>query len=107
MIRRILEFTLVLLFMWACMIAGLWLISEVIVPFQLPGIYDYLVTGTLKVAISAGLAIFWLWLWREIIRRMFWRTMRSQMHRATEEMDKEPTGRIRKEGPREEGCDGD
>jgi len=78
MIRRILDFVLVLLFMWACMILGLWLISGVIVPLELPWINNRVVTATIKVAASVGLALFWLWLWREIVKRMFWHTLRSQ-----------------------------
>ena len=78
MIRRILDFTFILLFMWACMIIGLWLINEVIVPLELPGINSRVVTAIIKVAISGGLALFWLWMWREIIKRMFWHTLRRQ-----------------------------
>ena len=78
MIRRILDFTLILLFMWICMIVGLWLINEVIVPLELPGINNRVVTATLKVAASVGLALFWLWLWREIIKRMFWHTLKTR-----------------------------
>jgi len=89
MIRRVLEFTLILLFMWICMILGLWLISEVIVPLELPGTYDRRITDALKVAVSAGLAVFWLWLWREIVRKMFWHAIRSQMRRV---MEKEGDG---------------
>ena len=78
MIRRILDFIFILLFMWVCMILGLWLINEVIVPLEMPGINNRVVTGILKVAMSSGLALFWLWLWREIVKRMFWRALRSQ-----------------------------
>jgi len=77
MIRRIIDFTLILLFMWACMLIGLWLINEVIVPLEIPGINNRVLTATLKVAASAGLALLWLWLWREIVKRTFWRTLRA------------------------------
>jgi|GEM_PF-1268976 len=89
MIRRILDFVLVLLFMWACMILGLWLISGVIVPLKLPWINDRVVTATIKVAASVGLALFWLWLWREIVKRMFWHTLRSQESRMKKRSKKE------------------
>lgn len=89
MIRRILDFVLVLLFMWACMILGLWLISGVIVPLELPWINDRVVTATIKVAASVGLALFWLWLWREIVKRMFWHTLRSQESRMKKRSKKE------------------
>jgi len=78
MIRRIVDFIFILLFMWACMILGLWLINEVIVPLELPGINSRLITAIIKVATSGGLALFWLWLWREIVKRMFWHTLRRQ-----------------------------
>ena len=78
MIRRILDFVFILIFIWACMIIGLWIIDAVIVPLTLPGIPDGFVTATLKVGISAGLVLFWLWLYREIIRRMFWRIIGTQ-----------------------------
>jgi len=77
MIRRIFDFTLILLFMWICMILGLWLINEVIVPLELPGINNRFITAILKVAASGGLALFWLWLWREIVKRMFWRALKK------------------------------
>ncbi|RLI03520.1 hypothetical protein DRO38_02595 [Candidatus Bathyarchaeota archaeon] len=89
MIRRILDFVLVLLFMWACMILGLWLISGVIVPLELPWINNRVVTATIKVAASVGLALFWLWLWREIVKRMFWHTLRSQESRMKKRSKKE------------------
>jgi len=89
MIRRILDFVLVLLFMWACMILGLWLISGVIVPLKLPWINDRVVTATIKVAASVGLALFWLWLWREIVKRMFWHTLRFQESRMKKRSKKE------------------
>jgi hypothetical protein len=74
MIRRILDFVFVLLFVWACMILGLWIIDSYIVPP--PGVTDDTLTATLKVAISGGMVLLWLWLWREIIKRMFWQTLR-------------------------------
>ena len=89
MIRRILDFVLVLLFMWACMILGLWLISGVIVPLELPWINNRVVTATIKVAASVGLVLFWLWLWREIVKRMFWHTLRFQESRMKKRSKKE------------------
>jgi len=77
MIRRLLDFTIILVFVWICMIIGLWLISEVIVPLEISGIDDRFVEATLKVAVSAGLVLFWLWLWREIVKIMFWHTLKS------------------------------
>jgi len=74
MIRRILDFVFILLFIWACMILGLWIIDSFIVPP--PGVIDSPLTATLKVAISAAMVLFWLWLWREIVKRMFWQTLR-------------------------------
>ena len=95
MIRRILDFVFILLFMWICMIAGLWLISEVIVPFEMPGINNDVVTSILKVAASVGLVLFWLWLWREIVKRTFWRNLRTQIRtkeREDEKAERNPKG---------------
>ena len=39
MIRRIVDFTLILLFMWACMILGLWIIDRIIVPLEIPYVH--------------------------------------------------------------------
>jgi hypothetical protein len=77
MIRRILDFAFILLFVWACMILGLWIIERVIMPMEL-GATDVLLTAILKLSISVGLVLFWLWLWREIVKRMFWHTMKTQ-----------------------------
>jgi hypothetical protein len=77
MIRRILDFVFILLFVWTCMIFGLWVIDRMIVP-PLPGIADSFLTGILKVGVSAGLVLFWLWLWREIVKKMFWHAMKKQ-----------------------------
>jgi hypothetical protein len=83
MIRRILNFIFVLLFVWASMILGFWIIDSFVVPLELPGIENYFVTSTLKVAVSTGMVLFWLWLWREIVKRMFWRTIKTQQHFTT------------------------
>jgi len=72
-IRRILDFVFVLLFVWACMILGLWVISSFIVPLELSVTPDAVLTGILRVAASAALVLAWLWIWRGIVRRMFWR----------------------------------
>jgi len=79
MIRRIIDFVLILIFVWASMIFGLWLIDSVIVPLRLPisGFFGRVLTAILKVLVSAALVIFWLWLWREIVRRTFWRIVRK------------------------------
>ena len=77
MIRRILDFVLVLLFVWTCMIMGLWLINEVIVPLEIPWIKNRAVIAIIKLMISGGLVLLWLWLWREVIKRMFWHTLKT------------------------------
>jgi len=90
MIRRILDFVFVLLFIWACMILGLWVIDSLIVPLQLPGVTNDIMTATLKVAVSAVMVIVWLWLWREMVRRMFWRTVKLQQHLADDSRSDNP-----------------
>lgn len=79
MIRRISDFVFILLFVWSCMILGLWIIDAIIVPLEIPGITNNIITATLKVGISTAMVLFWLWLWREIIKRMFWRTEKGEM----------------------------
>ena len=77
MIRRILDFVLVLLFVWTCMILGLWFINEIIVPLEIPWIKNRAIIAIIKLMTSGGLAFLWLWLWREIIKRMFWHTLKT------------------------------
>ena len=78
MIRRVTDFVLVLLFVWACMLLGLWVIGSVIVPFELPEAANGIATGVGKVSFSALLVLIWLWAWREIVRRIFWHEIRAQ-----------------------------
>jgi hypothetical protein len=78
MIRRILDFVFILLFVWACMILGLWVIHQVIMFMELQRTTNVLLTAIFELGISAGLVLFWLWLWREIVKRMFWHAMKTQ-----------------------------
>ena len=77
MIRRILDFVLVLLFVWTCMILGLWFINEIIVPLEIPWIKNRAIIAIIKLMTSGSLVFLWLWLWREIIKRMFWHTLKT------------------------------
>ena len=92
MIRRIVDFTLILLFMWACMILGLWIIDRIIVPLEIPYVHP-LITATIKVGASSALAIIWLWIWREIVKRMFWHTLKSHRRRSEQSGDAENGGK--------------
>ena len=76
--RRILDFVYVMLFAWSSLVFGVWLIDAFIVPidFGLPGWWGTLLTGIVKVGISALLVLFWLWLWRRLVRVTFWRTLK-------------------------------
>jgi hypothetical protein len=78
MIRRIMDFVYILVFVWAGMFMGLWIIHSLIVPLELPGIANPILTGILRGAISAILALVWLWMWREMVRRMFWQAIKEQ-----------------------------
>ncbi|MBS7614754.1 hypothetical protein KEJ18_03370 [Candidatus Bathyarchaeota archaeon] len=78
MIRRVLDFVLILLFVWVCMILGLWIIDRVIVPMDLPGVTNSYLSAILKVGISTFLVLIWLWIWREIVKRSFWHAMKTQ-----------------------------
>jgi len=78
MIRRLLDFVCILFFVWACMLLGLWIIDSIIVPLKMPTATNETLTGTFKVALSSMLVLFWLWIWREIVKRTFWRTIKKQ-----------------------------
>jgi len=92
MIRRIVDFTLILIFMWACMILGLWIIDRIIVPLEIPYVHP-LITATIKVGASSALAMIWLWIWREIVKRMFWHTLKSHRRRSMQSGDAESGGK--------------
>ena len=66
------------MFVWVSMMIGLWIIASFIVPFEIPGLNDPVIVGSVKVIISLLLVMTWLWTWREIVRRTFWKTMRRQ-----------------------------
>jgi hypothetical protein len=104
MIRRILDFVFLLLFVWACMILGLWIISSFIVPLELPGMKSGIVIAVFRLAISAAMTLFWLWLWREIIKRMFWRSMKTQQHIINEPSDNIRGKEMAKEDKPPESC---
>lgn len=78
MIRRILDFVIVLLFVWICMFLGLFIIDNFIVPMRLPSKINGIITGILEVIISGILAIIWLWLWRNIVKKMFWSRLKDR-----------------------------
>ncbi|MBS7656929.1 MAG: hypothetical protein QXI71_03500 [Candidatus Bathyarchaeia archaeon] len=78
MIRRIIDFIIILLFVWVCMILGLWIIDRVIVPMNLAGVTNNLLSAIFKVGISAFLVLIWLWIWREIVKRSFWHAIKKQ-----------------------------
>jgi len=56
MTRRILDFVIILLFVWGCMLFGLWIISSMIVPMSIPGVSRYLV-NILQVVVSASMVL--------------------------------------------------
>ncbi|MFQ6095105.1 MAG: hypothetical protein ACE5NN_03070 [Candidatus Bathyarchaeia archaeon] len=76
MIRRILDFLLILIFVWACMLLGFWIIDVVIVPWHLP--FSSLISNIVKPLISLLLVIFWLWLWKKIVENIFWTTLKRR-----------------------------
>lgn len=73
MIRRIIDFTSILIFLWASMILGLWIIDSIIVPLSLPsGPVGSLLTNIAKPAISFAMVFLWLWIWKKIVEKRFW-----------------------------------
>ena len=73
MLRRIADFVLILIFVWACMLLGLWIIESLIVPLN---IHSALVSNIAKPGVSVLLVLSWFWLWREIVRRVFWNALK-------------------------------
>jgi len=75
-----LDFVYLLLFVWACIFLGLWIIGLLIVPLKLglPGLIGEVLASIFKVAASSLLVLIWLWIWKEIAKRMFWRIMKRQ-----------------------------
>jgi len=80
MTRRILDFVVILLFVWGCMLLGLWVIDALVVPMTIPGMSRFLV-GIVQVAISASMVFLWLLLWRWLARSMFWRALRNNQNK--------------------------
>ena len=74
MIRRVADFVLILIFVWSCMLLGLWVIDALIVPLNLP--FSALASNVAKAVFSAVLVLFWFWLWRKIVRRVFWSALK-------------------------------
>ena len=79
MIRRILDFVILLLYVWGCMILGLWVIDAFIVPMSIPGVNGYLV-NVIQVVISASMVFLWLLMWRWLSKSMFWRAIRNHQN---------------------------
>ena len=79
MIRRILDFVILLLYVWGCMILGLWVIDAFIVPMTIPGANRYVV-NVIQVVISASMVLLWLLMWRWLSKSMFWRAIRNHQN---------------------------
>jgi len=81
MIRRILDFVNILVLVWVCMLLGLVIINGIIVPMRLPEPFDGAMTNVVQVAISAFLVFLWLYLWRGMATKMFWRALRNNQNK--------------------------
>ena len=80
MTRRILDFVIILLFVWGCMLFGLWIISELIVPMSIPGLSRYTI-NIMQVVVSVAMVLLWLSIWRWLARSMFWRALRNNQNK--------------------------
>lgn len=80
MIRRILDFVILLIYVWGCMILGLWVIDAFIVPMAIPRVNGYLV-NVIQVVISASMVLLWLLMWRRLSKSMFWRAIRNHQNK--------------------------
>jgi len=79
MIRRILYFVFILLFVWFFMLLGFWTIDTWIVPLSLPlGSVRDGISNVAKSVISVLLVLLWLWIWREIVKRTFWGALKRR-----------------------------
>lgn len=80
MTRRILDFVILLLYVWGCMILGLWVIDAFIVPMSIPGVNGYVV-NVIQVVISVSMVLLWLLMWRWLSKSMFWRAIRNHQNK--------------------------
>ena len=75
MSRRVLDFIIILLFVWILMIGGLWLIDYWIIPLEIPGVEKAYMVNIVQVVISTVLVVLWLLLWKKLATWMFWRAI--------------------------------
>jgi hypothetical protein len=75
MSRRVLDFIIILLFVWIWMIGGLWFIDYWIIPLEIPGIEKAYIVNIVQVVISTVLVLLWLLLWKRLATWMFWRAI--------------------------------
>ena len=75
MSRRVIDFMIILLFVWVCMIGGLWLIDYWIIPLEIPGVEKGYIVNIVQVVISTVLVLSWLLLWKKLATWMFWRAI--------------------------------
>jgi hypothetical protein len=80
MTRRILDFVILLLYVWGSMILGLWVIDAFIVTMSIPGASRILV-NVFQVVISAFMVLVWLSIWRWLAKSMFWRAIRDHQNK--------------------------
>ncbi len=73
--RRVLDFVIILLFVWIWMIGGLWLIDYWIIPLEIPGVERAYIVNIVQVVISTLLVLSWLLLWKKLATWMFWRAI--------------------------------
>lgn len=75
MIKRILDFVNILIFVWISMLVGLWVINGVIIPWKLPEPFSRGMTNVVQVVTSTILVFLWLYLWKRIATTKFWSAM--------------------------------
>lgn len=69
-----------LLFVWGCILLGLWAINDLIVPMSIPGVRGNVI-NIVQVAISSAMVLLWLWTWRRLAKTMFWRALRNHQNK--------------------------
>lgn len=76
--QRILDFIVLLVFVWVSMLLGLWVIDKYIVPMEIPGIYKRSITNVIQIIIGTSMVVLWLRLWRWLAKKMFWRALHNK-----------------------------
>jgi hypothetical protein len=76
-LRRLLPLAGIVIFVWAMLLLSMLLISRVAFDFSIgtETLFDRIVTQTVRVLVSGTIILVWLFVWKKITDRYFWRTI--------------------------------